>query len=152
MTAVSAIGSGVVVAESDEEVKACWDVFRVLRPHITSPDDFLARYRDQAPETYRIAYVRGEGGAVAGAAGYRVMHTMAWGRICYLDDLIVDPAVKGTGLGSRLLGFLKDEAVRLGCTGVHLDTGYQRNDAHRAYLRNGFDLICHHLEWKAQND
>ncbi len=54
------------------------------------------------------------------------MHTMAWGRICYLDDLIVDPGQPGTGLGHLLLRFVEQEAVRLGCASVHLDTGYQR--------------------------
>jgi hypothetical protein len=31
---------------------------------------------------------------------------------------------------------------------VHLDTGYHRQAAHKAYLRNGFELNCHHLAWK----
>jgi hypothetical protein len=31
---------------------------------------------------------------------------------------------------------------------VHLDTGYHRHLAHRAYLKNGFQIDCHHMAWR----
>jgi GNAT superfamily N-acetyltransferase len=65
----------------------------------------------------------GEDGTVPGAAGFRILHTMAWGRILYLDDLIVDEAARGTGLGSRLLPALEEIAREADCEQVHLDTG-----------------------------
>ncbi|HLL67986.1 MAG TPA: GNAT family N-acetyltransferase [Micromonosporaceae bacterium] len=141
----------VVVAESDDDVRACWEVYRQLRPHLDSVGEFVERYHRQQAEGFELAFVRDGAGAVAGAAGFRLMHTMAWGRICYLDDLIVDAGRRGTGLGTLLLRFVQQEALRRGCDSVHLDTGYGRHSAHRSYLRNGFDLICHHLEWRARD-
>ena len=140
----------VTVAKTDHEVQACWEVYQELRPHLSSAQDFLERYHRQAPESFRLAYVQDEANVVVGAAGFRIMHTMAWGRICYLDDLIVTSGVRGRGLGTTLLRFVQQQARELDCAGVHLDTGYQRHSAHRSYLRNGFDLTCHHLEWRPE--
>ena len=86
-------------------------------------------------------------GQVVAVAGYRVMTTLAWGRIVYIDDLVALPGVQGRGFGALLLSNIKTAAIELGCDGVHLDTGYQRHAAHVSYLRNGFDLVCHHLSW-----
>ncbi|MEV7489389.1 GNAT family N-acetyltransferase [Streptomyces anulatus] len=74
---------------------------------------------------------------------------MARGRAVYLDDLCALTEHQGAGLGRAVLGFVQDEARRLGCGAVHLDTGYHRRRAHRTYLRSGFELSLHHLEWKA---
>jgi GNAT superfamily N-acetyltransferase len=76
------------------------------------------------------------------------MNMMAWGKVLYLDDLIALPAQQGRGWGSALLAWLQEQARAWHCDAVHLDTGYQRHAAHKAYLRNGFELNCHHLAWK----
>jgi hypothetical protein len=46
-----------------------------------------------------------------------------------------------------LLAWMQVQARALYCEAVHLDTGYHRHAAHKAYLRNGFELNCHHLAW-----
>ncbi|GGS91967.1 GNAT family N-acetyltransferase [Streptomyces cinerochromogenes] len=138
------MSADVRFASDEESVRRCWPLFVQLRPHLTGEEEFLARWARQRPEGYRIVYAEHEG-SVLGAAGFRVLHTMAWGRILYLDDLVVDEGARGTGVGSRLLGALKDIAREEGCEEFHLDTGHQRHAAHRAYLRNGFHFDCHHL-------
>lgn len=134
----------VSLAEDEAAVRRCWPVFRQLRPHLADEEDFVARWHRQHAEGYRIAFVE-EGGTVRGAAGFRLLTTMAWGRILYLDDLIADEHARGKGLGSLLLRFVERTAREEGCDQVHLDTGHQRHAAHKAYLRNGFHFDCHHL-------
>lgn len=134
----------VTIAADEAEVRSCWPVFSQLRPHLTGEEEFVKRWRVQRAEGYRILRAV-EDGTALGAAGFRILHTMAWGRILYLDDLIVDESARGTGLGSRLLSELKEIARNEECDQVHLDTGYQRHAAHKAYLRAGFHLDCHHL-------
>lgn len=136
----------VRVAGEEADVRRCWPAFHELRPHLPSEDEFVGRWRRQAPEGYTIAFIA-DGDGVPAAIGYRLMHTMAWGRILYIDDLVAMEAVHGAGLGHALLAWAQDEARRLGCDAVHLDTGYQRHRAHRLYLRSGFRLDCHHLAW-----
>lgn len=139
------------IAESEEEVRSCWPAFKELRPHLRSADELVERWRTQVDETYKIAYVAG-GDPAPAAVGYRLMHTLAWGRIVYIDDLIALESRHGTGLGTALLRFVYDQAEELGCAAVHLDTGYQRHRAHRAYLRNGFRVDCLHLAWQIDGD
>lgn len=138
----------VQVAREEDEVRRCWPAFHELRPHLTE-EEFLARWRVQTAEGYQIIYIA-DGDRVPAAAGYRFLNTMAWGKILYLDDLVAMASSQRTGLGSALLRHLQDEARRLGCDALHLDTGYQRHLAHRAYFRNGFRMDCMHLAWKVE--
>lgn len=133
-------------ASNDEDIRRCWPVFHELRPHLGEAE-FIRRWQTQRAEGYRIVFIE-SGGAVVAAAGFRVMNTMAWGKILYLDDLIALHTQHGRGWGSALLVWLQEQARAWHCDAVHLDTGYQRHAAHKAYLRNGFELNCHHLAWK----
>jgi len=94
------------LAKDEREVRQCWPVFRELRPHIESEDEFVQRWQRQSGEGYQIAYVRGEDRVVA-AAGYRFLTTMAWGHILYIDDLVATELSQGKGLGTLLLRFLQ---------------------------------------------
>jgi GNAT superfamily N-acetyltransferase len=136
--------STIHLAETEADVRRCWPAFRELRPHLRSEDELVARWRTQLPESYRIIYAEHDG-TVAAAAGYRFFHTLAWGHVLYVDDLVALQTFHRTGLGTLLLQYIQAEARRAGCDAVHLDTGYQRHLAHRAYLRNGFHFHCHHM-------
>lgn len=136
------------IAKDEAAVRECFEVFHELRPHLRSANDLVERWRKQVPEGYEIVFIKEEGKVVA-AAGYRFFHTMAWGSILYLDDLVVTPSSRGLGLGAALLHYVQKKAKDHGCDSVHLDTGYQRHLAHKSYLRNGFYLQCHHMAWEA---
>jgi GNAT superfamily N-acetyltransferase len=134
------------VARIEADVRQCWRAFHELRPHLQSDDEFIERWRKQVDEGYQIIYTK-EDDEVVAAAGYRFLNTMAWGKILYIDDLVALQSSRRTGLGTLLLQYLQNEARQSGCNAVHLDTGYQRHLAHRAYLRNGFHIDCHHMAW-----
>jgi GNAT superfamily N-acetyltransferase len=133
----------VQLAESDAEIGECYDVVVQLRSHITQ-EAFLPRVRAQEAEGYKLAYVR-DAGRVIGVAGFRVMETIAWGRILYCDDLVTDEAWRSRGVGRRLIAWLKEQARSNGCDELHLDSGVQRVDAHRFYEREGLRKVAHHF-------
>lgn len=136
--------AGVVrLAESDDDVRRCHPVLGQLRPHVDA-DALVERARRQRDEGYLLAYVE-DGGTVAAVAGYRLAHNLAWGRFLYVDDLVTDAGRRSEGHGAVLLGWLVDEARRLGCDEVHLDSGVERFGAHRFYLRHGMDITSHHF-------
>jgi GNAT superfamily N-acetyltransferase len=135
----------ILEAENDDDVRKCWHSFSQLRKNILSEDAFFRRWDIQKREGYKIIFIERNSKVIA-AAGYRLMNTMAWGKILYIDDLIAHESERGNGYGSILLSHLKGLAETLNCDSVHLDTGYQRHAAHKAYLRNGFTLNCHHME------
>lgn len=122
----------------------CFPIFQELRPHLTDLSVFCDQVACQAREGYEIAAIP-EGEHIVGCVGYREMTTLAWGKILYIDDLIVAASARGKGYGKTLLTFVKEQAVQKGCAQLHLDTGYHRHAAHRLYLSLGFDLNCHHL-------
>jgi GNAT superfamily N-acetyltransferase len=138
----------ILHAQEEDAVRQCWNVFKELRPHLTETE-FVRRWRRQNAEGYRLVYLKSEMVVVA-AAGFRILNTMAWGKIIYLDDLVALASHHGRGWGSRLLQWLQETARQNECSGIHLDTGFQRFAAHKAYLRNGFRLNCHHLAWNAE--
>lgn len=136
-------------ALDEADVRRCWPVFRELRLNIPTEGEYVDRWKRQESEGYRIVFAE-QDGTVLAAGGFRLVHSMAWGRHIYLDDLGALAEHQGTGLGTAILRFVQDEARRLGCEGVHLDTGYHRHKAHKSYLRNGFVLDSHHLMWSAE--
>jgi GNAT superfamily N-acetyltransferase len=141
----------VRIAREESEVRRCWRAYKELRPHLRSEEELVERWRVQTREGFQIVYIP-EGDIVPAAAGYRYLNTLAWGHILYVDDLVVIAARHKKGLGTALLQHLQEEARRQGCNAVHLDTGYQRQLAHLAYLRNGFRFDCHHLAWEIKRN
>jgi GNAT superfamily N-acetyltransferase len=136
----------VLDTKSKIDIQRCFRVFAHLRPHLDEAE-FTRRVQIQAAEGYSIAYIESDEEVVA-AAGYRVQNFLAWGKVLYLDNLITDPAKKKAGYGSALLDWIALKGKELGCDALHLDTGYQRHDAHRLYLKHGWNLSSHHLSKK----
>ena len=120
-----------------------------LRPGIGDAESFAAHVDGVLrPEGYRMAASFDEGEEEASAvAGFRVLHLLAWGRILYVDDLSTRPERRGRGHAGGLMRWLLDEAGRLGCAQLHLDSGVgpDRWDAHRLYLGHRMRISAHHF-------
>jgi GNAT superfamily N-acetyltransferase len=122
---------------------------RALRPQLADEAAFVSSVDDvQRAEGYRLlaAFEDGEPQAVA-VAGFRVAHSIAWGRYLYVDDLSTLPQARGRGHARALLGWLGEEARRLGCDQLHLDSGVgaDRAEAHRLYLNERLQIVAHHF-------
>ena len=136
----------VKTASDDRSVERCFAAMRELRPHLPDAADLVARVRRQREQAgYRLAYVEDDRGAVAACAGFRVTEFLAWGKVLYVDDLVTAAAARGHGLGQALMAWLADEARRLGCDAVHLDSGPQRLAAHRLYHKVGMNITAYHF-------
>lgn len=131
------------LVDSDAEIAACLPVMRHLRPQVAD-EDFVARIRRQAAGGYRLARRARDGRPVA-LAGFRLGENLAWGRHLYVDDLVTLPAERSQGHGAALLRWLARHARAEGCAELHLDSGIQREDAHRFYRREGLELSSHHF-------
>ncbi len=120
---------------------------RENRPTMATPESFAAWVNGNArPEGYRLAgsFIPGREDAVA-VAGFRFLHTLAWGKLLYVDDLVTLPEFRSGGHGDLLMEWLVAEATRLGCEQLHLDSGHHRHGAHRFYLNHGLRIDCHHF-------
>lgn len=126
-----------------------FEAMRELRTHLTDADRFAARVDElQRPEGYRLlGAFEDDGQPAAAVAGFRVGHNLAWGHYLYVDDLSAHPDARRRGHGRALLDWLVEEARRLGCDAVHLDSGVgdARADAHRLYLNARLRITAHHF-------
>ncbi len=131
-------------ADSDADIARCFPVIAQLRPHLTA-DTFVARIRRQEKEGYRLAFATDDAGTVRSVAGFRVMEMLHSGRTLYVDDLVTDAATRSQGHGDRLLDWLVAHARSLQCDEFSLDSGTQRVDAHRFYLRKRMKIASFHF-------
>ncbi|MET9230380.1 GNAT family N-acetyltransferase [Lentzea sp. NPDC003310] len=122
-----------------------FDVMRELRPRLTDADEFVELVRGQRREGYRLVVSLDDDGRAVACAGFRHMTNLYAGSHLYIDDLSTLPSARGRGHASALLRWVDDEARRLGCVGVHLDSGTPRHDAHRLYLASGFVIPAFHF-------
>lgn len=101
------------------------------------------------PAGYRlVGAFNGPDSEALAVAGFREVRALAWGHYLYVDDVSTVPAARRAGHGERLMDWLTEEARRLGCEGLHLDSGVaaDRAPAHRLYMRHGLRISAHHFE------
>ena len=125
----------IQLANSDEEIAACFPVMHQLRPHLTQ-ESFLMRVRSQEGAGYLLAYVESETGPVA-VAGFRILETLGSGRFLNVDDLVTLDSERSKGHGASLLRWLIRWAETESCQRLELDSALRRKDAHRFYEREG---------------
>jgi len=121
---------------------------RPLRPQLADEDELARRVDEQQrPEGYRLVAAVEDDGSVAAVAGFRVLSTLAFGRVLYLDDLSTLPAARRRGHARALLDWCAAEASRLSCDELQLDSGVRadRQDAHRLYFNSGMRITSYHF-------
>ncbi len=62
------------------------------------------------------------------------------GRRAWIEDVVVDEAASGRGIGGALTRAMIDRAEELGCTTVDLTSRPTREAANRLYQREGFEV------------
>ena len=144
---------GVIVELLPPDTVRAFEAMRELRPGLTSPTDFVERVdQRQRPQGYRlVAWVLDDQAAAVSVVGFRVADNLAWGHHLYIDDLSTVRSARGQGHAGSLLKWVHEEAARLGCDEVHLDSGVgpDRLSAHRLYLNTGYRISSHHFSREA---
>jgi GNAT superfamily N-acetyltransferase len=135
------------LAPDDPRIGVMLAVLVELRTELTA-ESFAAIYREGWPQGLRFSAVfeRDEPGAAClGVAGWRILASTHTGRKLYVDDLVTTGDARSAGVGRALIGHLSERAQAAGCTVIDLDSGVQRFDAHRFYLRERFAITAHHF-------
>ncbi len=134
---------GIHIAESDAEIDRCYAVMAELRPHVPH-STFGSQVRRQMQAGFRLAWAEDQGNVVA-VAGFRVSDSLFHGKFMYVDDLVTTESSRSQGHGKRLFNWLVNHAREHGCKHLELDSGVQRFEAHRFYLREGMQIRSHHF-------
>ena len=132
----------IAIADSDEEILACYPVLKQLRPKL-SDTTLVSDVRRMQKEGFLLVSLSDPD--VRAVAGYRYMEMFAFGPLLYVDDLVTDSTKRSHGYGKALLEWLNNEARRHGCRFLTLDSGLKRLDAHRFYRREGMQEIALHF-------
>ncbi|AUD04993.1 GNAT family N-acetyltransferase [Spirosoma pollinicola] len=138
------------IAQSDADIRLCLPAMLALRPHLTSEQAFEQIRFQQANEGFVLAFVPAEDPSEPASAvmGYRTLNFLYSGKTIYIDDLSTLPSARGKGYASMLVDFVVEQARQSGCQCVSLDSGQNpaRYDAHRLYLKKGFNITSHHFK------
>jgi GNAT superfamily N-acetyltransferase len=137
----------IKILDSDRDIVASYDVMKQLRPHILE-SEYLSKIRLQEAESkYQLAAYY-ERDRIACVAGFRISHSLAWGKFLYVDDLVTDEQSRSQGAGKAMFEWLVSHARSNSCHELHLDSGVQRHEAHRFYLRERMDIVFYHFRLK----
>lgn len=117
-------------------------VHRQLRPHL--PADYVRRMKEVFIGGAEMA-VAVEGEAVRGVTVFRMVDRTVSGREMYCDDLVSDEAKRSAGVGHALIAYMESLARERGCKVLTLDSGTQRQQAHKFYFREGFTVTAFHF-------
>lgn len=128
---------------TDPQEEQALAVLQQLRPHLDAARWEQVR-TDPVGQQPRFTVVTSDG-LVGAVAGWRLLAQTTSGRTLYVDDLVTDAAVRSRGHGALLLAYLRGKAEELGASVLSLDSGVQRHDAHRFYLRDRMSITSHHF-------
>ena len=109
-------------------------IHRQLRPHL--PADYVAKMTRVLKDARMALAIAGD--TVLGLAVYRWHENTFDGIKLYVDDLVTDEARRSEGVGHALIAHLEKVAKELGASGLVLDSGTHRTQAHKFYFREGF--------------
>ena len=125
-----------------EWLKQSEAVHRQLRPQL--PADYVGRMREVLGAGADMAVgVRDH--KVCGITVFRILEKTFSGRELYCDDLITDEALRSSGVGHALLRHMEAVAIERHCDFLGLDSGTQRQQAHKFYFREGLTVPAFHF-------
>jgi GNAT superfamily N-acetyltransferase len=108
----------------------------LLRPHLGSADELVARITRQRDAGYRLLALWRADTPVA-LAGYHFEENLIHGKFVYVDDLVTAADERRGGLGARLLHAVAMIGRDAGCGRLVLATALDNVLAHRFYYRQG---------------
>ena len=76
----------ITIAETDEEIAACFDTMSQLRQHLDQAK-FVETVRELESDGFRLAYIE-DNNQIVCVAGYRVYSNLCLGKHLYVDDLV----------------------------------------------------------------
>lgn len=142
------------IRKADEaDLPAILALYRQLE---TSDDDVLPL--DAAVEKFRrmmsypdyTVYVAEQEGRVIGAFALLIMDNLAHrgAPAAIVEDVAVDAASQGQGIGKILMNFAREKAAGKGCYKLTLSSHLSREGAHRFYdslgfERHGYSFLTH---------
>ena len=120
-----------------KEISESFEVMRELRTHLDK-EEFLSLYEIMKKEGYRI-FGLFDNGILYSVAGVIILTNFYNFRHLYVYDLVTRETGRSKGYGKKMMEYLEKFAADNQCVTVALESGLQREDAHRFYDREKYD-------------
>jgi hypothetical protein len=124
--------SEVDIAESDEQIAACWPVMRSLKPTLTQ-DEFVLRIKEQLREGYHL-FCESYNGQVKSVAGVRIFNVLQTGKTLQIDDY----CQAFSGESGTLLKWIVNYAQNQMCNSVKWSSCFSQYESYNCFLNNSF--------------
>jgi ribosomal protein S18 acetylase RimI-like enzyme len=108
-----------------------------LNPTLVVPD--AKRVRELIDDPAVTVLLARDGADIVGTATVIIYTTPFWIK-ARIDEVVVDQAARGKGVGEALVNACLDIARKRGAQVAELQSGKQRDAANRLYRRLGFEL------------
>ena len=123
-----------------EDCEAIWQLVCALEERELDHNAFAAVFAEQQTDGRHVTLVWSEnaGAPIQALMNMRIevqLHHAA--KIAEVQELVVDPSLRGRGVGKELLAAARDAAQAAGCVRIELVTNQRRHGAHRFYEREG---------------
>ncbi len=126
-----------------EEFPAILPLIEQHNPKIPS-EELRRRLAAMIPHRYHcIAAFLGD--RMVGVAGYWLGARFYSGEYMDVDNVFVLPELRSSGIGARMMEWLHAKAAELRCQCLMLDSYLSYTDAHRFYLRLGYEQLGYHF-------
>ena len=127
-----------MVEVTDEVVAGFQHLIPQLTEHSTPPDREALIQMAASPDTAVFLVCEpDENGEIVGSASLAIAHSPT-GAHGWIEDVVVDQAARGQGIGKALTQSLLDKAKVLGLKQVYLTSRPSREAANRLYQSMGF--------------
>lgn len=120
-----------------DEILSIFPVFRQGNPHLeeTSFRKRLSAMTEQGNYRCIAAYVDER---MVGVSGFWIGTQLWSGKYIEADHVVVDEAVRGSGIGARLMAWIEAEGERQECSIFRAAMVLGKQRTHQFYERNGF--------------
>ena len=104
------------------------------KTELSTEQSSLTWQRILDPEFNMKCAVAIDDGLIVGFTTYSLQNsTWSEGGHCYLEDLFVDPAVRGKGVGRTLIEYVKSYAIENNCSRLYWNTDEDNATARKLY-------------------
>jgi len=125
-------------------LSASENVHRQLRGHLPQGPGYVQRMKEVFAGGAEMAAVVVDG-KVAGLTVFRMLERTFSGRELYCDDLVTDSSQRSTGVGRAMMEYMEKLARERDCDTFALDSGCQRQQAHKFYFREKLTITSFHF-------
>lgn len=128
----------IKIAESDDEILACYEILSQLRPQIKI-ENFVFLIRDlMRDQSYKLVFLKER--EIKSVMGIRIGLWLHSGKYLEIEDLVTSRKNRSNGYGGQLFEWAKEYAKQNNCNQVRLVSGVSREQAHKFYQENGMSF------------